>query len=319
MAGGKLAGLLQLVGMNQLRPQIRRLRSLLEKAIAAQDAGLLRDRPVSDFLAFFDSLPLGVGYARVPEQAESFLKSIAERAGSAALEDFNKLALLVLMEQFEVRSATRRLTPPVRREFMRYFESLLAAMEKPRRGYYLITKDAYLKDLAVCRMKLWPCGAELADEYSGVPRSLLVRGGFRQLVSGLPFFLLKARGFKPFFETHFDPRLIEHFTPEGYRRLYCTIAELLETNPQVKGMMGSSWWHDPALEAISPELWFLTKEPLLGGAKLLRVGQDSTAARDATRFSLTRKRLREAGRYDPTVFMLVWLRDDLILWASSKR
>lgn len=305
--------------MDDLGTRLPDLQARIEAALSARDPALLRDHPVANVLGHFDALPEHVGYAQVPNEVVQACQAIAERAGPEALEDYNKLALVVLMQAFEDRARRRKITPRLRKGFEAFFRATVEAIDRPKRNYYSHEQDAYLKDLAVCRMKLWPCGVELVDECSGFPRSLLLRDGPGPLAKGLAFFLLRAGGFSPFFESHFDPRFIREFTPEGYDRLYLAIAELLEVNPQVKGMIGSSWWHDPALETISPELWFLTKTPLLGGARLFRVGEDPVATQDAIRFSVARDRLYREGEYKPQVFMLVWLRDDLRGWAETHK
>ena len=194
----------------------------------------------------------------------------------------------------------------------------MANMENPKNGYYLHKNEEFSKDFAVCRMKLWPCGVELVDEYSVVPpRRVLLKGSLKQFLTGLPFFAVKVGGFSPLFETHVPPRIGKDFTPEGYARHYLAIAELLEKNPNIKGMVSGSWWHDPALEHVSPNLRFLTKVPEDGGARIFRVGTDPAAVRSATRFSLERAKLYKEGKYTPRVYVLVWARADLLRWAKE--
>lgn len=246
-------------------------------------------------------------------------QSILGRVGPAGMEAYNKLALVMLMQQFDDRCAARAITPRVRALFIRYFESIIGWLARPRKNYYRHQVDAFAKDFAVCRMKLWPCGAELVDECSGVPRKVVFGNGIGQTLSGLPFLMAKAGGFSPFFEIHADRRFISDFGRAGYDDLYLTIADLLRVNPDVKGLMGSSWWHDPALASISPDLWFLTEVPLEGGARLMRAGTNKTASRDAMRFSTRRTSLHENGDYNPQVYMFVWPRAELLKWAADKR
>ena len=168
----------------------------------------------------------------------------------------------------------------------------------------------------MCRLKLLPCESELVDLYSGVPRSILFRNGIQQFVCSTRFFLSKGSGFRPWYESHWDRRLIRSFTPQGYDQCYLHIAELLELNPEVKGMMGSSWWFDPALEAISPNLTFLRKVPLDNGAQLFRVGSSTAATQAAIHLSAERKRLYDAQYYRPTNYLLAWARKDMLDWAN---
>lgn len=292
---------------------------VITDVIVKTDRDLLSDFPVEHYIAHFDAIRVPVRYGFVPEGAVFFCSSIEQRAGREILEQYHKLVLVFLMRNFPVRRKSRNINDDIQNLFADYFDQVLKGLERPKRNYYLHHNDAFAKDLAVCRMKLWPCGAELLDENSGFPRSTLLKGGAGQLLAGLRFLMFRMRGSKPFFETHFDPRFLREFDEGSYDRMYARIADMLVRNPHIKGVLSSSWWHDPVIEQISPKLWFLTRVPTDAGAISFCVGSNEVAIADATQYSHDRKELYEQGKYRPKVYMLVWTRDDLIKWAGQYR
>ena len=244
--------------MKHLQALLEGVSNELAGTIAAKDAQLFADYPVATYIRYFDDVPADASYSNIPAPVDKIYESIKARGGEDIVQNYNKIVLTEFMRQYYSRVEQRNLTPRVERYFLEYYRLLVDRIKNPRTSYFRLSNSAFEKDLAVCRMKLWPCGAELVDEKAGFSRSLLLTHGVRQAAKGWSIFL-RAKGFAPFFETHFDRRFVQDFSPEGYQRLYQTIAELLEVNQHVKGVIGGSWWHDPALQKISPDIWFLTK------------------------------------------------------------
>ena len=98
---------------------------------------------------------------------------------------------------------------------------------------------------------------------------------------------------------------------------YLRIAELLERQQDIRGMVGTSWFYDPQLLEISPCLAYLQQRPLERGAFLLRHGTGLFDIEHATMTSKTRHRLYQEGKYTPIVYSLLWPRQDLISWAEQ--
>ena len=85
------------------------------------------------------------------------------------------------------------------------------------------------------------------------------------------------------------PAARREFTPDAYDRCYLRMAQLLEFNPLIRGVMSSSWWFDPALEQISPDLVFLRRVPEENGAQLFKIGTSEDSGRDALLMSPEQK------------------------------
>jgi hypothetical protein len=301
---------------NEIMPRAWHILSKLTELIAYSYPDLLNRFPLVDYVRTLDSSDPLQGYAYTSPLTRTFCNEIEALGGSSTLENYHKLVLVYLIRDFEKRIAELRVPDSILSLLAVSFQRILAQLENAEKHFYLHSNELFCKDLALCRLKLLPCGSELVDVYSGVPRSTLFRNGFQQLVCATRYFLNKGSGFRPWYESHWDRRLIRSFTPKGYDQCYLRIAELLELNPEIKGMMGSSWWFDPALEPVSPNLTFLRQVPLDNGAQLFRVGSNSAATQAAIHLSAERKRLYDSGSYRPTNYLLAWARKDMLEWAN---
>ncbi len=257
------------------------------------------------------------GYRHLPSTFRAACAEIKQKSCLAGMELYNKLVIATLIVNFG--HAQKLFPASVASQYEVEFQRILEQFDTNPSGFYMPENDLFSKDLAICRGKLIPCGAELVDQFSGVPRSIAVRGGMNQLLRALWFFTTRGKGFRPFYEMHMDPRSRRQFTPEGWDRCYLRVADLLEMNAQIKGLFGSSWWYDPKVEEITPNLGFLRRRPLENGACIFRVGSDEAAVGGATSFSRLRRERYERGEYTPTNYLMVWGRDDLLGWAKLAR
>lgn len=288
----------------------------LDKKLAYHYPDLLKKYMIADYVYILDSAKPLEGYGYIPASARIWCDEIMARGDENTLENYHKMVLAYLIADFDNRIKRLHVPNSVIALLFLSFQRILAQLENTENNFYLFSNDLFRKDLALCRLKLLPCGSELIDTYSGIPRSILYRDTLHQFLSSTRFFILKGNGFRPWYESHWDRRFIRYFTPQHYDQCYLRIAELLELNPEIKGMMGSSWWLDPALEPVSPNLAFLRKVPLDNGAQLFRVGTSAEATRTAIQFSAERRDLYESGRYLPTIYLLAWAREDLLAWAN---
>jgi hypothetical protein len=302
--------------INEIMLQASGMLAKLRKQIACSYPDLLSRYPVVDYVHILDSSDPLQGFRYAPPLSHKWCSEIEALGGPGALENYHKMVLAFLITDFDNRIKGRRVPNSVLTLLAATFQRILAQLENPENNFYLHSNELFCKDLALCRLKLLPCGSELVDIYSGIPRSILFRDDLQQFVRCTRFFLLKGSGFRPWYESHWDRRLIRSFTPQAYDQCYLRIAELLEINPAIRGMMGSSWWFDPVLESISPNLTFLRKVPLDNGAQLFRVGTSAAATQAAVYLSAERRRLYDSGKYLPTIYLLAWARKDLLEWAN---
>ena len=113
-----------------------------------------------------------------------------------------------------------------------------------------------------------------------------------------------------------DVRFREEFNPDGWRRTYLRIADLLRVRPELKGVFGTAWFYDPAMARVSPHLVYLRAEREAAGAMTFCYGPSESALRNALAHSATRRKLHAQGQYEPMSHYIVWPRADLIRWAD---
>lgn len=288
----------------------------LREQITRSYPDLLGQFPVAEYVSAMDrSDPLeGFGYA--PPRNRKWCSNIETLFGSTVLEKYHKLVLAYLMTGYEDRVKDLKVPDAILGLIPATFRQILSQFDNAENNFYQHGNELFRKDLALCRLKLLPCGSEYIDVYSGIPRSIVFGDRLQQCMHCAGFFLRSGNGFRPWYESHWDRRLVRSFTAEDYDQCYLRIAAMLKLNPRIRGMMGSSWWFDPALDAISPNLRFLRKVPLEHGAQLFRVGSSEIATRAAIHLSAERQRLYASGHYRPTYYLLAWARHDMLEWAN---
>lgn len=172
--------------------------------------------------------------------------------------------------------------------------------------------DVYWKDLAIAGGALIPLRGGVLHLAAGL--------GIRQalskhLTSSLDYLrLLLKYGRHPYFEIHVHLPLISDFNQQNWLLNYHDISELLTKQPEIKGVFRASWFLDPKLETISPNLSYLRTFPLSNGAKLFSVGPDDSNGAFAR--SEKRKALFLSGKYLPYTYLLVWPRKSLLQYFN---
>lgn len=299
--------------IHDLATEGKRLCNELESRFRSRTPELLQSAPLVDYVRAFDSVASVKGYRYLPSLVQRNCQQVKEKGGGEALAEYHRLVLAFLMSEAERRVQQLRLPQSVTTLVAEVYRRIINSVSTAHWRFFRHENDLFAKDLGLCRLKLLPCGAELIDVSSGVPRSLALVN----VPQGLRFaaFFARCGGFTRWYEGHWDRRLINAFNAPEYDDLYRRIAELLELNRAIRGFISASWWLDPALEPISPELSFLRKVPTENGAGLFKVGVDEAATRDAIVWSVERRRLYDAGNYRPQVYLIAWPRRAMLSWA----
>ena len=205
----------------------------------------------------------------------------------------------------------------LRREFVRIHESVAVEADE----HFDLASHRFRSDLRICCFGRIPVGPEHM-ELDGVPRSILYRGGSSQAWNSLRL-LMTAGGFRPYYVLHLaygipPAAFLLVYSRQAQETMFRNLAGALRMNPGVRGVLASSWWHDPQLDEFSPYLAYLRTGWTNGGASLLRWGAGDQTVELATRNSPTRQKLVSEGRYRPTTYMVVWPRRSLLEWADGQ-
>ena len=154
-------------------------------------------------------------------------------------------------------------------------------------------------------------------QVSGVPRSILLRMNMFDKFRMVIYVICKMRGRRPVLEFHLPRMENKHLTVELVIQDYILAGKILEANRDLVGVLQCNWFIDPALKSISPYLAKIGKLAAENGALVLCVGQDAGAIADATRKSMTRRRLYEQGSYKPKRFIRLWSRSAIFKYCKN--
>jgi len=302
--------------VDTILPDLMKQKDALQRRLLLGGPTVLEDFPLSRYISCLDAHPPYSSYHYLSQDIQGICSSIAMRWSEAILDSYHRLLLIHLMTGFAERSKPIALPSSIVDLYYIEFRRIIKELESNSRGFYLFPNDLFFKDLGLCRLILMPVGSQLIEIESGISRRLLLKGRLRQLLKGLEFFMVKTRGFKPFFQIHLDPRKTTEFNCPERTLCYLKIAEILKLNRHIKGVFGGSWFYDPQIEKISPRLAYLRRLPLAHGAQTFYDGSNEQALADALRKSPTRRHYYENGQYLPSNYILVWPRQGLIDWAA---
>jgi len=173
--------------------------------------------------------------------------------------------------------------------------------------------DIVQKDIGIARLALYPCRAQVVERSSGVSLRLLLSKDLASACS-LGVALALQGGRRPYYEIHTHTPMLDGFDLAGWTACFEMVADLMVNDRGILGVIGISWFYDPAIEAISPRLAYLRTLPIAGGALFLRSQSTERDAALATATSATRRALYESGQYVPTSFAMIWQRKGLLQW-----
>lgn len=294
----------------------------VEQGLRALGAELRSRLPPGALLAA-DSLLAAVPDWRTPGKFVNLGKGFRAAAATAAerlpgnvLVDVNRLVVVELALTLGAALRDRNIAPDVLALVPAAAARLLGHLRDAVGSSYVYPDDYLVKDLRFAAGLTLPCGAEVLDLRSrmGVRVSLdLLR---RQPTLAHLWAVLSSGSIEPWFRIHTESRYLRHFHEPGWDAFYLRVASMLEAHTGVRGVIGTSWFFDPQLDAISPRLSYL-RNPLARGAFLVRgkTGDFDIAA--ATTNSDVRKQGYDEGRYMPVPYTLVWPRVALLRWAGS--
>jgi hypothetical protein len=290
------------------------MHSLLED-LEKQNRDLLEYFDPNEVARSFSTIPDETAYFKIPGDVEALWNAVEYRFGVSGFDAFQRITMLRLIAQFNDIATARAYgyTPEIIERFGISFARIGQSIADPDYNGYSTVNDIFLKDLGLCRQLLFPAGARLIERKSGIPRSILLRNG---LVKGCDFLRLMLRhgGYAPYYQWHTHLSELDEFNSEGWTLFLSRVAGMLEINPHIKGVFGSSWIYDPELTTISPNLSYHIEEPLLNGAFLFFYQMDKGGGSIAK--SNKRRQMFYSGHYLPKAYVLIWPRTPLIAWAK---
>lgn len=306
-----------------MEKKARELVERLKASINRDSEGLLMQFPVERYIDYFEHYPPTAHYRYVSPDVYEYCDGIIRKSSEKVMESYHRLVLAELVVRAPRRPELLNLPEDIQQLYSVNFGRILEQIEggRAKEGYYLYPGDKFCKDLCLCRLTMIPAGAQKV--YPGrMPRGFLFKNGPRQFLRGLHLLLFNLRGLKPVYRMHMDSRdreLMKEFNPDGWKRFFDRAAKLLEINKNIKGLCGSSWFFDPVLKEISPELSYLRELAEERGARFFCLGPSEGDVKDATFMSPKRIKLHKEGKYMPVGYMMVLPRNQLLKRNESQR
>ncbi|MBN7796722.1 hypothetical protein [Parahaliea mediterranea] len=224
----------------------------------------------------------------------------------------NRYLLASRLAAHDPDDAPLHLPTEIRERYHDERDRILQCLENAPQDYFSLRCDTFSKDLAVLDFRLIPLGAEYAAPGAGISRRLLFAGGLAQGLRFTRNALLRYRSLSGYLELHAHPGRLQEFNEQGWRDTLARLASLVRANPDVRGVVSSSWFLDPGLAQISPRLAYLRRQSLDTGADLYYSTLDSNGTSGALETSATRRRSFAQGDYTPRIYTRIWSRQRLL-------
>ena len=236
----------------------------------------------------------------------------------AELEAGGAFERLVLLRAMRV-SAARLETYPVDPSVKRLYDEEVRVVEAPTPAVaarFDLSKNIFVALAKIATLRRFPAG-QMTWEVSGIPRSWLPKVPVASLPQ-VARYLVKLGGLGPAFVPHLNATrkdraaLLERETNRSWYRM----AQSMKRQPQIRGLVASSWLHSPDTMRVSPHMVGFSRTLLDHGALLIR---HHTADLDCGVFyrSPERKKLYDDGQFSPTHGLVIWPRREMLAWADA--
>jgi hypothetical protein len=258
-----------------------------------------------------------VHYHRQPPALTEVLATVAGNGDPELAAAFDHMLLCWLIRRATDGTRTRDVPPRLAAEIDLHYERILARAEAGLEALPALGKDLFAKDVGVCTGRMLPAQFAVMQSQMRLARSLarsLARlGGARQFLEFCGLYYGRFGGRGPFLASHFHPACARYFNQAGRLQLFRVVAEIFAWRPELKAFTGDAWYYDPVVAKISPHMAYIRDFPEAHGARLFR-GPVDTGGTALT--SAKRRRLYEAGEYEPRRYTMVWPRRALLEWAA---
>jgi len=244
-------------------------------------------------------------------------QKIQNQYGNPALCLYQKLMLVSSMKDSIERLTEISLPKGIQDELHSWYKRVIDDFGRQPESYFNHVKQDFIYDLAVCCLKSLPVGGAWFVQVRRIGFQAFYTLDILRLIRIFNFLIFKTGGFRPFCVIHTIPRYILRFNCIQMNWAYRNIGELMKRDPRIKGIYRRSWFLDPALEAISPNLKYLREIPFQNGAMFFRTGLTRQDLKNSLASSPYRGRLYQKKEYKPAAYAYIWPRKNLLSWLEK--
>jgi hypothetical protein len=180
-----------------------------------------------------------------------------------------------------------------------------------------LSENRFVALCKIATVRRFPAG-QFDWERSGLPRAWLPRiRPVSALTRILSMVTVQWRAFSPAFFIHLAVTypvraLLEREALKSYHRM----ARSMALQPDVHGLIASSWLHSPDTFTISPHLAWLNSVFTDNGAVVATMGAAPPDCGVLAQ-SVERERAFAEGRFTPTIGLIIWPRREMLAWAAA--
>jgi hypothetical protein len=303
----------QLPSSGDLLAEIEQTRRAIGRALS--DPPLFEVAAALEHLGVVNDCDRLVAAATMTNATRESLRALRARVAAATPTADGAFERVLLLRQF---GKALPLVPslPVSDDVKRLFcEVCRTIIAPPKAARFGVTSAGFAALLELSAFRRFP-GGQFNWTISGIPRSWVLTVNGRDRWTLIYWIARKFKGFGPAFEPHLNAYRRNRWLleVEGDRSYY-RMAEALLLQPQVKGLIAASWLRSPDTHRVSPELAWVNRTIVENGGVVLTVGPADPNSGVLAR-STVRKALYEAGRFKPTMGLVIWPRDAMISWAE---
>lgn len=237
-------------------------------------------------------------YRYLPDSVKQAWDVVRSRYDPELQAKFWQLVVLWLIRNFDPSKHHHTLPDTLVSQYRKSFSRLVLNVESTGFDWFDVGKDLALKELGVCSGLLIPAGARVLELQSGWSRRILLSNGWGGALRVLAFLLQGGRKNFPVVRDarSFGDSLTSSIPRAGGCATLQRVARLLALNVKMQGVFVGGWLYDPQLVRVTPHLAFFREIGLQSGARLFRVGVDSSG--DAFAKSKHRARLHHYKALD---------------------
>jgi hypothetical protein len=274
--------------------------------------------PAQQAIARLVAVPSDQGYPQLKPVLAALWQAVVAQTDEDTALGYGLTLLLTLCESAPERWQSVRLPQALWGDFADSFHRQIDAIVRGGSSSWRMISDGFAKDVAIALFRLFPLGGQLVEPHSGLSRQAPLRDSLGKGMGHLAF-LTRCGGFKPYLEMHTHDGMRHFFTADGWHYCYRQCQHVLAAFPDHKGVIGGSWFFDPALATASPNLSFVREVSLAWGGRLLLWGATPEMTANALLMSPARQAAFDAGTYSPKSYFMIVPRASIMAKAKLEK
>lgn len=283
---------------------------------------LFERHPIDKLITLFDEQFYLKEYSYVSSNVLQFNRSLLKeiRKNKQLVGIYYNLVLVTCIYNSRLKIDASDFSQEIIREYEIRFNRIIKKISTQieDNDYQPLKDDKYLKNLAICRLHFIPLGAQYI-ETGKISRMFLLLHGPSQFLKGMKI-IARLGGFSPYYKlstNQLDPELISNFNNAGWDKLLVLTADLMKKNRSIKGLTGRSWFFDPQLELLDPEIAYIRRKFIEAGAEFFYHRAEDQVIKDAIFLNKKRKGLYLEKTYHPRSYLMILPRERLLRYLQS--